>query len=63
MEFLDLNVQLEKILESCDAKLIVNKCLSLLASDTYSIPLFPTNYAERFEEIEHTSELIQQLSL
>ena len=63
MKFLDLNVQLEKILDSCDAKLIYNKCLSLLASDTYNIPLFPTNYAERFEEIEHTSELIQLLSL
>ena len=59
MEFLDLQLQLERILES---KHIITKCGSLLASDTHNIPLFPTDYTEKLQEIQHTPELIQKLS-
>ena len=59
MEFLDLQLQLERILES---KHIISKCGSLLASDTHNIPLFPTDYTEKLQEIQHTPELIQKLS-
>ena len=59
MKFLDLKLQLERILES---KHIISKCGSLLASDTHNIPLFPTDYTEKLQEIQHTPELIQSLS-
>ena len=59
MKFLDLKLQLERILDSKD---ITNKCGSLLASDTHNIPLFPTDYTEKLQEIQHTPELIQKLS-
>ena len=62
MEFLDLKFQLEKMLQQCDPMPIVKRCGSLLASDTHNIPLFPTDYAERLQGIEHTPELIQKLS-
>jgi len=61
-EFLDLMVQLEKLLQSHDPVSIVKKCGSLLASDTHNIPLFPTDYAEKLQEIKHTPELMQKLS-
>ena len=59
MQFLDLKFQLERILKYCESKHIISNCGSLLASDIYNIPLFPTDYTE---EIEHTTELIQKLS-
>jgi len=61
-EFLDLKVQLEKLLQSHDPVSFVKKCGSLLASDTHNIPLFPTDYAEKLQEIKHTPELMQKLS-
>ena len=59
MKFLDLKLQLERILES---KHIISKCGSLLASDTHNIPLLPTDYTEKLREIQHTPELIQKLN-
>ena len=61
-EFLNMKVQLEELLQQCDPMSIVKKCGSLLASETLNIPLFPTDYIEKFQEIEHTPELIQKLS-
>ena len=61
-EFLNMKVQLEELLQQCDPMPIVKRCGSLLASDTHNIPLFPTDYTERLQGIEHTSELIQKLS-
>ena len=61
-EFLNMKVQLEELLQQCDPMPIVKKCGSLLASETLSIPLFPTEYAEKLQEVEHTPELIQKLS-
>jgi len=61
-EFLNLKLQLENLLKSCDPVSIVKKCGSLLASDTYNIPLFPTDYAEKLQEIDHTPKLMQKLS-
>ena len=63
MEFLDLEFQLGKMLQTYEPKLIIEKCISLLANDTQNIPLFPNEYAEKLKTIKHTSELIQQLSL
>ena len=63
MEFLDLKLQLTMALQFCEPKCIADKCGSLLASDTLSIPLFPTDYAEKLQEIEDTPELIHKLSL
>ena len=62
MEFLDLKVQLEKVLQFCETKNIINKCGSLLASESFNIPLFTSSYAEKLQEIKHTPELIQKLS-
>jgi len=61
-EFLDLKIQLEELLKLCDPMQIVKKCGSLLACDTSNIPLFPTDYVEKLQEIKHTSELITKLS-
>ena len=61
-EFLNVKVQLEELLQQCDPMPIVKKCGSLLASETLNIPLFPTEYAEKLQEVEHTPELIQKLS-
>ena len=62
MEFLDIKVQLQKVLQFCEPKNIINKCGSLLANESYNIPLFTSNYAEKLQQIEHTPELIQKLS-
>ena len=62
MEFLDLKVHLQKVLQFCEPKNIIKKCGSLLASESYNIPLFPSSYAEKLHQIEHTPELIQKLS-
>ena len=61
-EFLNMKVQLEKLLQQCDPLPTVKKCGSLLASDTHNIPLFSTDYTEKLQEIQHTPELIQKLS-
>ena len=61
-EFLNMKVQLEELLQQCDPLPIVKKCGSLLASDTHNIPLFPTDYTEKLQEIQYTPELIQKLS-
>ena len=61
-EFLNMKVQLEELLQQCDPMPIVKKGGSLLASETLNIPLFPTEYAEKLQDIEHTPELIQKLS-
>ena len=61
-EFLNMKVQLEELLQQCDPIPIVKKCDSLLASDVDNIPLFPTDYAEKLQEIRDTPELIQKLS-
>ena len=60
-EFLNMKVQLEELLQQCDLLPIVKKCVSLLASDTHNIPLFPTDYTEKLQEIQYTPELIQTL--
>ena len=62
MEFLDLKLQLGKVLQFCEPENIINKCGSLLASEYYNIPLFPSSYTEKLQQIEHTPELIQTLS-
>ena len=61
-EFLYTKVKLERLLQQCDPIPIVKKCGSLLASETDNIPLFPTDYAEKLQEIVQTPELIQKLS-
>ena len=61
-EFLNMKVQLEELLQWCDPIPIVKECGSLLASDNQNIPLFPTDYAEKLQEIKDTPELIQKLS-
>ena len=62
-EFLNMKVKLEELLQHCDPLPLVKKCGSLLASNTHNIPLFPTDYSEKLQEIESTAELIQKLSL
>ena len=62
MEFLDLKLCLGKVLQFCEPKHIVSKCGSLLASNTYNIPLFPNDYTEMLQEMKDTPELIQKLS-
>ena len=61
-EFLNMKFQLEELLQQCDPIPAVKKCGSLLASDTQNIPLFPTDYVEKLQEIKDTPELIQKLS-
>ena len=62
MKFLDLQLQLVIVLQFCEAKHIINKCSTLLASEALNIPLFPTHHAEKLQEIEHIPELIEMLS-
>ena len=62
-QFLNMKAQLEELLEPCNPIPIVNKCYSLLASDTHNIPLFTTEVREQLQEIEHTHDFIQKLSL
>ena len=62
MEFFDLKAQLGQVLQFCEPKHIINKCSSLLASESYNIPLFSSSYAEKLQEIEYTPKLIQTLS-
>ena len=61
-EFLNAKAKLEDLLQICDPMPIVKKCGSLLASESENIPLFPIDYAEKLQETEYTSELIQKLS-
>ena len=61
-EFLNIKIRLEELLRQCDPMPIVEKGNSLLASKTLRIPLFPTDYAEKLQEIKHTPKLIQRLS-
>ena len=61
-EFLNAKLQLEELLQQCDPLPLVKKCGSLLASDIHNIPLFPTDYSGKLQEIESTAELIQKLS-
>ena len=61
-EFLNLKIQLEELMQQCDPMPIIEKCGSLLASDTHNIPLFPIGYTEELQDIKHTPELIQKLS-
>ena len=61
-EFLNAKMQLEELLQQCDPLPLVKKCGSLLSSDIHNIPLFPTDYSGKLQEIESTAELIQKLS-
>ena len=61
-EFLNMKVQLEELLHQCDPMQIMKKCGPLLASETLSIPLFPTDYEKKLQEIKHTPKLIQKIS-
>ena len=61
-EFLNLKIQLEELVQQCDPMPIIEKCGSLLASDTHNIPLFPIGYTEELQDIKHTPELIQKLN-
>ena len=61
-EFLNMKIQLQDLLQPYNPELIVKKCGSLLASDTHNIPLFPTDYTEKLQQIKDTPELIQKLS-
>ena len=61
-EFLDLKARLEELVQLCDPMPVVEKCCSLLASDTHNIPLFPTCYTEELREVKECPELIQKLS-
>ena len=61
-EFLNMKDQLEELLEQCSPIAITQKCISLLASDAHNIPLFPTDYVGKLQEIKQTVELIQKFS-
>ena len=61
-EFLNMMAQLAELVQLCDPIPIVNKCYSLLASDTHNIPLFTIEYRENLQEIKHTHDFIQKLS-
>ena len=61
-EFLNMKDQLEELLQQCSPMAVTEKCISLLASDTHNIPLFPTDYIGKLQEIKQTVELVQKLS-
>lgn len=63
MEFLNIKLQLEKVLQHYDLlPAMVEKCGSLQASEIHNIPLFSTMYAERLQKIKDTAGLIHALS-
>ena len=61
-KFLNIKAQLDKLLQSCDLIPITNKCISLLASESHKIPLFPTDCTEELKRVEHFHELLVKLS-
>ena len=62
VEFLSVKDQLEGLLQLCNPVPVVNKCASLLASDTHNIPLFPNEYTEKLQATQYFPELFQKLS-
>ena len=61
-EFMNMKVKLVELLQQCNPMPIVDKCGALLASDTYGIPLFPSDFIEMLKKVENTPKLIQNLS-
>ena len=62
VEFLDMKVQLEHILQATSPKKVYEKCQSLMASHEHNIALFSTEYLSYLKECSHISAILQSLS-
>ena len=62
-EFLNVEIQMKEMLKQCNSELFVEKCVSLLASITHEVPLFPNSYAKYLQETQNAPDFIQKLSL
>ena len=62
VEFLDMKLQLENILQSCNAQKIYKKCARLMASNTPKIPLFSdVEYLRSLKECKLAPAILQKL--
>ena len=61
-EFLDMKLQLENILQSCNAQKIYKKCTKLMASNAQNIPLFSdVEYLHSLKECKRAPAVLQKL--
>ena len=60
-EFLDMKLHLEESLQQCDSEKIIEKCLSLMASDQHNVPLFSDGIAQKIRCETDVATLIQVL--
>ena len=60
--FLNVKDQLQHILQSCDTSAMLEKCASLMASDTNNIPLFSRDFLETLKECKLAGPFIQRLA-
>ena len=61
-EFLQLTDHLNELMQSCDPKMIVEHCNTLMASDVHNITVFPTEYVNKLQNYNHTPSLLRILS-
>ena len=59
--YLQLLDSLSKLLGSCDPKVLIEKCINLMASDVHKISLFSTEFLEDLSECGTTIEMIRNL--
>ena len=62
VEFLDMKVQLEQLLQTSSSQTIYEQCKSLMASHEHDISLFSTDYLSNLKKCSHISAILQRLS-
>ena len=60
-EFLKLVDKLNEVLKSCDPKMIIDRCSSLMASDIHNISVFPDEFITNLQRYNHTPSLLKIL--
>ena len=61
-EFLKLTDKLNDLMKSCDPKMIIDQCSSLMASDIHNISVFPDEFIKNLQRYNHTPSLLKILS-
>ncbi|XP_065910152.1 uncharacterized protein [Dysidea avara] len=60
-EFLKLVDKLNEVLKSCDPKMIIDQCSSLMASDIHNISVFPDEFIKNLQRYNYTPSLLKIL--
>ena len=61
-KFLKLTSKLNELMISCDPKVIVDQCGSLMASHAHNISVFPDEFIKNLQRHNHTPSLLKILS-